>query len=319
MATSNNARKLFATKINGRKLDINASETSKKIIPSLRNVDNSGGAILDRIRSKLIENPKPRQNALTENGTVNPNMGYIQSISEDTGLSVGEARGLLDALPDLELSKQIIVSSILSPNDMLSTDLIYGCGTDIFGDTTQLLIAIIKDYFDEVYKIKKQLPEMIGKAIFTDGCYPMAIFPETAIDTAINSNLRISGESAKLMSEQMERPLGILGNPDNPKERVLNPRGRLSVVNSFESIHRKREDFNNVVGNESFLLTVTDNPLTVRHPSAIKKMRRNKILDTYGSISVSTEYVSPAYATKGGKLEGEARVQEILGLAKETE
>lgn len=60
MATSNNARKLFATKINGRKLDINASETSK-IIPSLRNVDNSGGAILDRIRSKLIEDPKPRQ------------------------------------------------------------------------------------------------------------------------------------------------------------------------------------------------------------------------------------------------------------------
>ena len=54
MVTSNNARKLFATKINGRKLDINASETSKKIIPSLRNVDNSGGAILDRIRSKLI-------------------------------------------------------------------------------------------------------------------------------------------------------------------------------------------------------------------------------------------------------------------------
>ena len=312
MATSNNARKLFATKINGRKLDINASETSKKIIPSLRNVDNSGGAILDRIRSKLIEDPKPRQNALTENGTVNPNMGYIESISEDTGLSVGEARGLLDALPDLELSKQIIVSSILSPNDMLSTDLIYGCGTDIFGDTTQLLVAIIKDYFDEVYKIKKQLPEMIGKAIFTDGCYPMAIFPETAIDTAINSNLRISGESARLMSEQMDRPLGILGNPDNPKERTINPRGRLSVVNSFESIHRKREDFNNVVGNESFLLTVTDNPLTVRHPSAIKKIRRNKILDTYGSISVSTEYLSPAYATKGGKLEGEARVQEIL-------
>ena len=94
MATSNNARKLFATKINGRKLDINASETSKKIIPSLRNVDNSGGAILDRIRSKLIEDPKPRQNALTENGTVNPNMGYIQSISEDTGLSVGESRQL---------------------------------------------------------------------------------------------------------------------------------------------------------------------------------------------------------------------------------
>ena len=172
-------------------------KSSKKIIPSLRSVDSSGGAILDRIRSKLIEDPKPRQNALSENGTVNPNMGYIESISQDTGLSVGEARGLLDALPDLELSKQIIVSSILSPNDMLSTDLIYGCGTDIFGDTTQLLIAIIKDYFDEVYKIKKQLPEMIGKAIFTDGCYPMAIFPETAIDTAINSNLRISGESAK--------------------------------------------------------------------------------------------------------------------------
>lgn len=289
---------VFGTVNNGSKITIRTDTSTK--VPALTSFDRSGGAVLDSIRSKLVEDPSPNRARVGESN-LTPDQGYIDAVSQDTGLSISQARGLLDALPDLELSKQIIVSSILSPNDMISTDLIYGCATQVFGDVTQSLVAVIKDYFDDVYKIKKQLPDIIGKAIFTDGSYALAIFPETAIDAAINSNLKISRESIATLDSDIRNPLWILGNPTDTKPNLT--KGPTNLIASFESAHSliDRGTFNNVVGYDCLYLTVTDNPATVRMPAMLNRIRRSSIVGKYDRRTYSAEYYSNKYTSQSNK------------------
>lgn len=282
---------VFGTINNSTKIQIRTDTSSST--PVITSLDKEGGQLLDAMRRKMVEDPNPK--ASVEKGTkLSPDQGYIDAIANDTSLTISQSRGLLDALPDLELSKQIIVSSILSPNDMLSSELIYGCGTQIFGDTTQSLVAVIKDYFDEVYKIKKQLPDIIGKAIFTDGSYAMAIFPETAIDAAINSNLKISRESIMSLDVSIRDPLWILGNPTD-KQKSSEPRSLMTSFESAYNLSSKVEKFNPVVGHENLHLTVTDNPSLMRMPAMMRRIRRRSIVSKYDRQTYSSEFYSNKY------------------------
>ena len=284
---------VFGTINKGTKIQIRTDTSTH--VPAISSRDKDSGTILESIRRKMVEDPNPASKR--EKGTtLSPDQAYIDAIATDTNMTVSQSRGLLDALPDLELSKQIIVSSILSPNDMLSSELIYGCGTTIFGDTTQSLVAVIKDYFDDVYKIKKQLPDIIGKAIFTDGSYALAIFPETAIDAAINSNLKISRESIMSLDEDIKQPLWILGNAS--KQMVDESGGTRSLMTSFESAYSLSspiEKFEATVAHKNLCLTVSDNPSVMRMPAMLKRIRRRSIVGKYDRRTYSAEYYSRKY------------------------
>ena len=295
--------KLFETRNKHTTVSVGISENTNS--PALRTINKNSGAKLESLRSKLIANPDPQP--VGKETKLNPDMSYLETVTTDTGMSVAEARGLLDSLPDLELSKQIIVSSILSPNDMLQTELIYGCETDFFGDISQPLIKVIKDYFDNVYKIKKLLPEMIGKAIFTDGAYPMAIFPESTIDSAINSNLKITKESLELFDTQIQQNLGILGNPDRIiRPNVHLPKRAAILSSSFESFTAEKVPYVPTVHTDDLMLTVTDNPLILRAPKMVAKLAKNKIIQRYGGISYSPEFYNGySFATDNNKKEND--------------
>ena len=278
--------KLFETKNKNTTVALSVGNNTNS--PALRSVNKNSGKKLDALRRKLVKDPNPQP--VDAKTRINPDNTYIESISQDTGMSVAEARGLLDSLSDLELSKQIIVSSILSPNDMLKTELIYGCSTDFFGEVSQPLVEVIKDYFDNTYKIKKLLPEMIGKAIFTDGAYPMAIFPESIIDSAINNNLKISKESAQFFDKKINKPLGILGNPDRNYQNPRLPKRSAILSSSFESFSQEEYSFDPIIHNKNIGLTVTDNPLILRAPKVMAKIAKNNILNKYGQVSYSAEF-----------------------------
>lgn len=293
MSNANPNMTVFGTINNGAKIQIRTDTSTN--VPTISTFDRKGGNILDAIRSKLVEDPNQKKyNSRDEENTLSPDQGYIDAITNDTTLTISQSRGLLDALPDLELSKQIIVSSILSPNDMISTELIYGCSTQVFGDVTQSLVAVIKDYFDDVYKIKKQLPDIVGKAIFTDGSYPIAIFPETAIDAAINSNLKISRESITALDIDINQPLWILGNPTAAETKGSTN----SLMASFESaysVSSRVDKFDKNVVHDQLHLTVSDNPSVMRVPSMLRRIRRRSIVGKYDRSSYSAEYYANKY------------------------
>lgn len=117
---------------------------------------------------------------------------YQDKVSQDTSLSIRQSRDIMSALPDIELAMRLKVCSILSPNDMISKELIYSCGSAVFGDTTKLLLEIVEGHFESSYKIKEQLTDMLNKALFTEGSYVKVVLPTSSIDDAINSNLIIA-------------------------------------------------------------------------------------------------------------------------------
>lgn len=300
---------VFSTVHNATKIQIRTDTTTS--VPAITSMDRDGGNLLNAIRRKLVEDPNPTGYRDKETN-LSPDQGYIDAISNDTNLTISQSRGLLDALPDLELSKQIIVSSILSPNDMISSELIYGCATNLFGDVTQSLVAVIRDYFDDVYKIKRQLPDIIGKAIFTDGSYALAIFPETAIDAAINSNLKISRETIMSFDKDIRSPLWIIGNTN--KDLDEHSGGHKTLMASFESAYNlstPTQKFNPVVGHESFNLTVTDNPALIRMPSMFERIRRRSIVGKYDRQAYSPEYYSRKYEQTQKNLPEDASIDYI--------
>ena len=233
--------KVFNRKINNKiSLAITTPETTRplgnrlgayKINPLKQNINDS-------TRDKLVR-PNHNKQVMTGeaffNEEIETNQGYFDKVSEETAISIQESEDILNALPDLRLAKQILISSILSPNDMISKEIIYSCNITTFGDVTQTLLEVIKDYFDNDYKIKEKLAEMLDKSLFMEGSYISVILPESSIDDAINSNLTVSNESSIQLSNQMEEAFGFLSKDKLTPgtESVQNILG-VSILDNYE-------------------------------------------------------------------------------------
>ena len=306
MATSPRTSPIFTHKDRGATVTIGSGTNPNtfKQRPSLSPVDRIDNELFDSVVTKLVgtNDPAKTNRDRKKDNAIDADMSYIKAISDDTALSVAEASSMIDALPDLELSKLIIVSSILSPNDMISNKLIYGCSTGMFKDVTPRLVEVIENHFNDTYKIKKYLPEMIGKAIFTDGSYPLIVLPESSIDALINNNLEITAESYNKGVLKVTDSLGILGNPTSKLPEVKPGAKGKSTVRptdmsqrgsvSFESLTNKTHvasDYIAMVGNASFMTTVTDNPATLRVPRLMDKVRHQSVMTKYAAFAVSNE------------------------------
>ena len=230
--------KVFNRKINNKiSLAITTPETTRplgnrlgayKINPLKQN-------ITDSTRDKLVRPNRTGQVMTGDaffNEEIETNQGYFDKVSDETAISIQESEDILNALPDLRLAKQILISSILSPNDMISKEIIYSCDITTFGDVTQTLLEVIKDYFDNDYKIKEKLAEILDKALFMEGSYISVILPESSIDDAINSNLTVSNESSIQLTNKMGTPGGFL-KASEPTATIESALG-VSIVDNYE-------------------------------------------------------------------------------------
>jgi hypothetical protein len=133
-----------------------------------------------------------------------------------------DSQAVMRMLPDVELAKQILVSCILAPKDMMSTELIYSVGAEDFqSDLATSLIDRLKDHFTTDYPVIKNLADMIGEALFEKGSYPVAVLPENAIDQLINGKRGVSMEALDKFynSDGSAKSVGMLGSGrDKPNE-----------------------------------------------------------------------------------------------------
>ena len=124
-----------------------------------------------------------------------------------TGLSTKTAERIKDAetvkamLPDIQMALDILVSSIISPNDMMKSETIFNTNPGIVGiKADEAMHALVREYFTDEYPIARYyipwLQEILGKS----GAKVLVVLPESTIDDVINSDLRIGLESQELMS-----------------------------------------------------------------------------------------------------------------------
>jgi hypothetical protein len=250
---------------------------------------------------------------------VGPDMGLMERISDQTASNIVDAESLFQLLPDTELAMQILVSSILSPKDMVETKITYAVEKGSFPpELAAPCLKIIEDHFNNVYKISEKAPDQLRDALFRTGSHALLVLPESSIDHAINSNSRLSAESLSTIMDprtKLPRHIGLLGNPGKDDGEALSLESMLGgIVDGaapseyqpavaklefelpFQVPNENREgigDARHVTEKVKLsidpLLSIVDNPQILRVPDLLSKARRDRLNDLIRPNGLATE------------------------------
>ena len=218
-----------------------------------------------------------RASLAAETQTIRELLGFRGKKNRDAELH-------LQLNPDLEMTLQIIVSSILSPSDMMSTSLSLSGPEGIFtSDLSAQILTRLDQYLDKEHSIKKTLPVILRKILGEEGSYPVAVFPENALDRIINSDLpvtAISKESYRsfINPDGTPKALGILGSATVSREKRpgIGLESFSSARDTSTIDQRLRIEFDGRAHLDEYV-TVTDNPSVTRLNSLYSKIRGQEV------------------------------------------
>lgn len=235
--------------------------------------------------SKLVRNNESLGNSNSVNpskGVDIPTTGFLSKVSDITAGNVTDAENLYQMLPDTELAEQILVSSILSPKDMVTTELNYICNeSSLKGEITGVLLSVIEEFFTKVYKIDPQLPAILSDVLFKKGSYPVMIIPESSVDEIINGERSAVGmESRGDAKGLFSYSIGVLGDSTFEDGKYL-PKNKLKV--SLEDMNQYySQSFRMLrprLAKKGFdtKITVSDNPDILKAPFMQELQRRQHL------------------------------------------
>lgn len=242
--------------------------------------------------SKLVSPIEPAHFGTDGNRTPNPpNLAEFKTLSNRRAQDITDAQTVMQVLPEMELAAQILISSILAPKDMMTTELTYTFPEGrLAPDVAAAMIARVKQHFEQVYKIKTKLHQMLRDMLFETGSYPVAVIPENSIDEAINGPSRVTMESLadSFTAQGLVKPVGLLGPVVKRAPSLENDSLKLSLESvSFatpepaESKMTFESQFSAPVS-DSFV-SVTDNFNVLKVPKLQQRLREEKILDAVHS------------------------------------
>ena len=241
--------------------------------------------------SKLVTPREPAQYDSKGNRKISdPDSYSFKSISNKLSENIRDTEVILQLLPDMELWSQILISSILSPKDMMTTEINYTPPVDLLpSEVANSLIQLLKNHFEQVYKIKPLLPDILKDVLFKTGSYPVAVIPENTLDEVINGIPKITMESlrAYIGADGEIKPIGLLGPASISQENNSNK--KITGI-SFETLNYNastmKPEFNKskvtLEGFHNTHLYVTDNPDLLRVPQINERIRQQAVLNTIG-------------------------------------
>jgi len=242
--------------------------------------------------SKLVSEQGQQHRGANKRRDVPPAEGMVRRISDQTTQNITDISNVFQLLPDTELAMQILVSSILSPKDMVNVELGYRVNNEVMeSEVSGALIEIIKRYFEGTYKIKTFLPNILEDCLFKKGSYPLLVLPESSLDDVINSDARISLESLRGELDSKQRPIrsiGLLGSARKNKDpwSMETFIGHTHTVPEEECKVSLESKLSKKLKGE---VLVSDNLNTLKFPKVIERMRKDRIQDTFGSAKLGME------------------------------
>ena len=256
---------------------------------STRNLSPEVAAIFSKLVPARDAQPgKPPSNVK------GPNKSTLEDISSRVAGSITDSKAIFEILPDTELAMQVLVSSILSPKDMISTEIKFtSTQTGDVGEAVAAVIKIVSNHFQNTFPLKKRVTEMLNDALFKTGSYPIMVIPENTMDAVINSENQVSKESVAGFFNPTGaiKTVGILGDPYDKDGKVKSANSEDAF--SLESFGRRNRPANGMSysGINKFT-TVTDNINLVKLPMIIDKLTQDAIahkLDAAGISSIGKE------------------------------
>ena len=147
----------------------------------------------------------------------------MNSISSKIARDSDFATNALEMAPDLEISMQIVLTGLISPNNMLTQELTYSNRNPLLPpDLGNRISEVVRDELREHYKLEEDLYDIARRALFIKGSVIRLVLPESAVDELINGrpNLRVENnrEIKELMRITEPSHLHILGNAHSRAE-----------------------------------------------------------------------------------------------------
>ena len=227
----------------------------------------------ERLKRILINDPSkpPIRRSEPQGGQ----MDYAKRVSDSSLQSALDAENIQKLLPDVLKAKQILVSTILSPKDLITVNPNYSCESEHLGEVATELIRIVEEDLDRNYKIKTKMKKHLEDMLFDYGAHISVIIPKSRIDSIINSDRGWSNESyqAVKMGEMIPKSIGVLGDPDiSISSMVKRGYSMESMYNAPVKPH---------VGPRDFFVTVTDNPDAFKMGEITKRWQEQRIAEAY--------------------------------------
>ena len=279
-----------------KKLSENINKDKRVVASKLINADPSRAALI----SKLINPSNTGFKTLYDSSNLSNtlNTGKISAISRTVSSRYTDTKNMLQLFPDLELAMQILVSSILSPKDMMKVELIYKLKESIFPvEMTGQVLDLLKKHLIDNYNLDDDLSLILENALFMKGSSVKAILPESLVDGIINNTFSISKEAISDLysftdkGEKLVRRVGILGGYTEQQsistESLTSKKQNLSLEegylyaresNTFKAIDKRIE--------------ITDNIQILKLPKVVEKARSTIIKSMYGASTISQEDIA---------------------------
>lgn len=305
----------------GRKPQDN--ETRRGRLKAFRNQITTQ-AVVEKLVPALIQ--RPIDGGEKKKTQPAPDQSSVMQNTNKLATAITDAKNMRSVLPDIEMVEQLLVSSILSPHDLLKTELNFRLTDDVLRDYGQTLLGVVEDYFKKDYKIESLLERSLKKILFQTGSNIIAVIPESAVDAVINSDNTVMANES-LMAEFFDggrpRPYGVLGPSNKKPELVSASRGKKTTMESvlgFESLipqfgYHQNDGATDVVALESMKLSVTDNPNVLKTPAIKNTLAKNRLAGIYEARNIIRRHPSGTGKTEDS-LQGKTQSQTYNRLFK---
>lgn len=280
-----------------------------------RKQDISSPVDLDTMGTKMVKGEQTRD-AIDDKEPVNSahHDAYLKNSLARSIERIRDNQNILQLLPDIKQSLEIIIGTVMSPKDMSEPTLTFKSTSRVFDDTAATLLNYLKDYFISSYKIQDQLTDILWDVLGRTGAYPQAILPETTIDYMINSNGNVTFEelqNEKIFNAQGQmESMGLLATRktigDNSDERSLFEFIKQTSLEGYGDGTAKPH-FDGTILTPEFNISVLDNFDALKGPllknrisrqvsqTAINHRRRGFTGDMYSSEAYTTTTDSGDY------------------------
>lgn len=239
-----------------------------------------------------------------------PNMSLLSRISDLTANDVNDSQSIFQLLPEMELTMQILVSSILSPKDLSDASISITLEPNrLHGELAGSMLNVLTEHFTKVHKISEMLQPALENMLFHTGADPMMILPESSIDRAINGSGRISMESISGefdITNNRVRPIGFLGNPSTEAKPTTSGLG-VSLESLFQSEVKEYDEVVRCEGKPE-LVSVVDNPNILK----LSRMKDRLIRDRARSLLANRELMGTTRRTAQVSMENYTSYQHSL-------
>lgn len=159
-------------------------------------ISTKGHLYSDVERKTLLQNVLPSDKGPADPVTMDQLSSYVKAITSNISRSTADNDKILQMAPEVNQAAELVIPSIISPNDMR-----YGV-VDVQCDLTDLGISetqayaiseLVQKHMDAEICLSDNLPEWIREALYRSGAKVLLTIPSSELDTLFNDESNFAG------------------------------------------------------------------------------------------------------------------------------